>query len=219
MKIYLLRLDDERCIFYSEEPETTYVVEDRVQQRGLRDFVERKYHKVQAMLKESESGVGLRVRRIWEWLQERTSPDEAALRRLRQTPEITVFYPLSLTKEAARELWINYLSNRQRRHLLWLVINALVVPVTLLLTPLPGPNLIGYWFIYRAVCHTLACIGVRRAKNEEHLTQFRASSALDSFDGADEEETARLAETLELKHLVPFVHRIARERHAPLAVS
>jgi len=224
MNFYLLRLDDERCIFYSEAPETGDVAENCEPRSndsgGVRAYLERKYHSVRSVLTESESGVGLRMRRLWEWLHERTSPDESALRRLRHASQITVSYPSSVEEEAARALWMNYLASRGRRHLWWLSINALVAPVILLLLmPIPGPNVIGYWFVYRAVCHAFAWMGVRHAKTEECPTRFLSNTALDSIVGIDEEQRTRLASILGLKHLAPFVKHIVSERHAPLALS
>lgn len=227
MKFYLLRLDDERCIFYSEEADAGGAKDNRespdsavTNSDGVRAYVERKYKSLHLTLTEAETGVGLRMRRLWEWLHERTSPDESALRRLRHAAHITICYPSSVDEETARALWMNYLASRQRRHLWWLSINALVAPLTLLLLmPIPGPNVVGYWFAYRAVCHALARMGVRHAKTNEHATNFVANDALDSFVGVDEEQRARLGLTLGLKHLAPFVKHIVSERHAPLAIS
>ncbi|MFN2453540.1 MAG: hypothetical protein ABR577_04905 [Pyrinomonadaceae bacterium] len=220
MKIYLLRFDDERWLFYSEEREAIDAEkEPRAPRRGLRGLIERKQKNLQAMLTESESGVGLHMRRLWEWLHERTHPDEALLRRLRNISAPTIHYPLTLTEEAARALWTHYLKNRFRRHLLWLIINATVVPVTLLLTPLPGPNLIGYWFVYRAVCHLLALYGLRRAGREQPATQFLSTSALDACVGIDEEQAAQLAAGFGLKHLDSFIKRATNKRNTLLAAS
>ncbi len=227
MNFYLLRLDDERCIFYSEETEASAAKDNRglsddyaKKGDGARAYVERKYKSLHSTLTESESGVGLRMRRLWEWLHERTSPDESALRRLRHASQITMCYPSSVDEETARALWMNYLASRGRRHLWWLSINALVAPVVLLLLmPIPGPNVIGYWFVYRAVCHALARMGVRHAKNNDCPTHFVANGALDSFVGIDEEQRTRLANALDLKYLSPFIKHIVSERHAPLALS
>ncbi len=227
MNFYLLRLDDERCIFYSEEAEgqdakDIYSPPDDAAQRGngVRAYVERKYKSLHSTLTESETGVGLHVRRLWEWLHERTSPDESALRRLRHAAQITVCYPSSVDEATARALWTNYLASRGHRHLWWLSINALVAPVVLLLLmPIPGPNVVGYWFLYRAVCHALARMGVRRAKTNKRATEFVSNKALDLIVGADEEQRTRLAITLGLKHLAPFIKHIVSERHAPLALS
>lgn len=228
MKVYLFSLDDERCVFYSEGPEIldAATVVATAPRTGLRGWVERKYRSLQLVLTESEKGVGLRVRRIWEWLQKRTYPDEPLLRSLRGVRDVELNHPPSFTEDETCKLWKEYLKSRQGRHAFWFVINALVSPVTVLLAPLPGPNVIGYWFIYRAVCHWLARLGARQArKNEQVETKFQPAEALDgSFGVADEERIASLSSTLSLQGLGAFIERATRKRararrKTPLAAS
>jgi hypothetical protein len=215
LKIYLLSLDDERCVFYSEGPEiiADAAVVAVVPRTGLRGWVERKYKSLQMVLTESEKGVGLRVRRIWEWLQLRTYVDEPLLRSLRGVRGLELNHPPSLTEDETHRIWKEYLKSRQGRHAFWFVINTLVSPLTLLLAPLPGPNLIGYWFVYRAVCHWLARLGARQArKNEGVETTFQRTEALDgSFGGADEERIACLSSTLSLQGLGAFIERATQK--------
>lgn len=226
MKVYLLRFDDEQAIFYSEGPETPK--EDESAQtparEGLRGWAERKYQSLQTRISGAESGVGLRMKRAWEWLQRRASPDEALLRSLRNVEKIHLYYPSELDAAEARIIWTNYLKGRSGHHSLWLVLNALVTPLTVLLAPIPGPNIIGYWFLYRAVCHLLAVLGVRRALGEGIETEFTSSGVLDELLLAgDEERLSSVAERLDLKSLEAFMKRAARargeRRKATLAVS
>lgn len=225
MKIYLLNLDDGRCAFYSEGPEIVAETESAAPRKGMRGWAERRYKGLQAILTESEKGVGLRVRRIWEWLQKRIPPDEPVLRALRGVNAIILHHPPTLAEEETRSLWLSYLKSRQGRHMFWFVINALVSPLTLLLAPLPGPNIIGYWFVYRSACHMLARLGARNARSEEVTTQFLANTELDGPLGAqDEEKIARLSSSFGLQGLDDFVKRImarkaSARRKAPLAVS
>jgi hypothetical protein len=150
LKIYLLSLDSGHCVFYSEGPEAVVELESVIPRRGIRGWVERKYKSLQVILNESEKGVGLRMRRIWEWLQKRISPDEPILRALRGVQVIRLHYPLAIGQEETVTLWKGYLRERQGRHMFWFIVNALVSPLTLLLAPLPGPNLIGDCFDKRA---------------------------------------------------------------------
>ena len=229
MKVYLLSLDDDRCVFYSEGPE---IVAESIgavpaPRTGIRGWVERRYKSLQSVLNESEKGVGLRVRRIWEWLQKRIPPDEPLLRSLRGVRAVELNHPPSITEDETCRLWREYLKSRQGRHAFWSVTNALVSPLTLLLAPLPGPNVIGYWFVYRAVCHWLARLGARQARKTEQMeTKLIPTAALDgSFGAADEERIASLSSSLSLQGLEAFVQRVtakrarARRRKSPLTVS
>jgi hypothetical protein len=224
VKVYLLLLGDEECLFYSEGPELTSVDEASAPSEGVRGWAEQKYKSLQTVLTESESGVGLRVRRAWEWLQRRTAPDEPLLRSLRGAKAIELVHPASLSEDEVCEQWKCYLKSRKRRHTFWLVVNALFSPLTLLLAPVPGPNVIGYWFVYRAVCHLLARLGIRRTLGGEITTKLVASSELDgTFAEANDEQIANVEASFGLKALGAYLERTAGkrndERAARLAAS
>lgn len=228
MKVYLLYLDDGRHVFYSEGPETPDAGESAAAAgggQGLRAWAERKYQSLQTTLGRAESGVGLHMRRAWQWLQRRAAPDESMLRSLRNASELQLYHPSMMKEDEARLLWSGYLKERGRGHAFWLVLNALVTPLTVLLAPVPGPNVIGYWFLYRAICHLLAWLGVRRAIRARGLVGFFPSDALDgAFSASDDERLGRVSELFGLKQLDGFVARASeakrdtRER-SRLAVS
>lgn len=227
MKVYLLSLDGGRCVFYSEGPEQAAESElvSAVPRRGLRGWVERKFKSLQILLTESEKGVGLRVRRIWEWLQKRTAPDEPLLRSLRGTSAVALHHPPTYAEEEAHNLWREYLKARQGRHAFWAIINAVTSPLTLVFAPLPGPNVIGYWLVYRSVCHWLARLGARNARRGAVTIEFHSTGALDgTFGENDHERIASLTNSFGLHGLEAFVQRVAAEqararRKTPLAVS
>lgn len=213
MKIYLLSLDGGRCVFYSEKPETVAETESVAPRRGMRGWAERRYKSLQAILTESEKGVGLRVRHIWEWLQKRIPPDEPVLRSLRGVSAVVLHHPLTFTEEETRSLWQAYLKSRQGRHMFWFIGNALVSPLTLVLAPLPGPNVIGYWFVYRSVCHLLARLGARNARSEQVTTKFLSNGELDGTFGAkDDERIASLSSSFGFQGLDDFVKRATAKK-------
>jgi hypothetical protein len=225
VKVYLLSLDGGRCVFYSEGPETVAEAEMPAPRKGVRGWAERRYKSLQALLTESEKGVGLRVRRVWEWLQKRIAPDEPALRALRGVRTVKLYHSPAVTEEETHALWTNYLKSRQGRHTFWFVVNLLVAPLTLVLAPLPGPNVIGYWFVYRSVCHLLARLGARNARSSQVTTSYHSTGELDgSFSASDEERIASISATLGLQGLGDFIERtVAKQtngrRKTPLAVS
>jgi hypothetical protein len=212
VKVYLLPLGDEKCVFYSEGPEIAVELEATTaapERGGVRGWAERKYRSLQVVLNESESGVGLRMRRAWEWLQRRTAPDEPLLRSLRGVKTVELVHPASLTEDEVCERWKCYLSSRSRRHTFWLVLNATFSPVTVLLAPVPGPNVIGYWFVYRAVCHLLARLGIRNARSEAVETKLVAAGELDgTFAVTDDERIAGVEASFGLKGLGAYLQRV-----------
>lgn len=218
MRVYLLPLEDEECLFYSEGPEAAGESEVAAPREGLRGWAEQKYRSLQVVLNESESGVGLRVRRAWEWLQKRTAPDEPLFRSLRGVKTVELVHPTTMDEALTRERWEDYLAGRNRRHTFWLVVNAIFSPLTLLLAPLPGPNVIGYWFVYRAVCHWLARLGASRARSPEMTTRLLASDVLDgTFADADDERIAEVEAEFGLKGLGAYLERATAKREGTRA--
>jgi hypothetical protein len=208
VKVFLLPLDHTESFFYAEhdgDDEAT-----TPSRTGLRGWFERTTHRLKSSLRHPKSRLARKMKQIWEGLQRRMHPDEPLLAALRSAPTIEVAHPDSMTSDEARDLWCTYLRRRFRRHLPWLLFNGLLSPLSLLLTPLPGPNVIGYWFAYRGVRHLLILLGIRRALSGRVETVFRPVAGLDATEGqADREWLKRTATDYELKGLHDFVERIA----------
>jgi hypothetical protein len=186
VKVYLLDVNDGpeagRRLFYAGPPsdEDEYGGEAAVAGgRGLRGWVEERYRRLEDGWKRSQTSAARLSRRVWERLHRATHPDETLLARLYSARAIDVHHPASLTAEEALTAWLAFLSKANRRHWPWFVVNVLVAPLTVLLAPLPGPNLVGYWFAYRAVRHGLILIGLGRARSGRVETRLRPSAVLD----------------------------------------
>jgi hypothetical protein len=156
--------------------------------QGMRGRFERKLKHVKDSWDHPQNKFIRKTHQVWDWLQARMYSDETMLARLRHAATIEIVHPSEISTETARAVWNDYLARRQRRHWPWLVFNAALCPLTLLLAPLPGPNLIGYWFIYRAIHHALVIVGLRRVRHEGIATAFRPLTADETDDiGADRE--------------------------------
>jgi hypothetical protein len=208
VKVFLLPIDPDRPVFYSEhEDEEATAPTFRP---GLIGRVERTAFRVRSSLRHPKGGFVRKTKQIWGWLQRRMHPDEPMLASLRTARTVEVYHPEWLTGDAARDLWSAYLRRRRLRHLLWLLFDALLAPLAVVLTPLPGPNVIGYWFAYRVVRHILILIGIRRALRGTVETDFRPAAGLDAAAGPEDAEwLSRTATRYELTHLHDFVARIA----------
>ncbi|MBA3442410.1 MAG: hypothetical protein H0T92_21345 [Pyrinomonadaceae bacterium] len=223
MKIYLLNFNNGQHAFYSEGLED--VAEDAASatSQGVRVKLERKYKEWQTTLGKAESGMGLRVRRIWEWLQQRTSHDEVLLRDLRSAAAIELYHPTMMTTTQTLAAWTNYLARQRRYHLLWFTVDTLISLLTVPLMVIPGPNIIGYPFAYRAICHGFALLGIRNARSGEVTTMLEPLGTLDQSFGRDEGQATRRAASLKLKNVEAFVKRVMAQpeetqRNAPLVV-
>ncbi len=193
MKVYLLLVNDKRFFFYSDESEIDESrEEDPAPPSGLRGWIQSRWHRFEKAFHEADAGVALWARRSWDWLHSLTHPDETMLVRFRATRRIELHHPASHTADAVARIWQDYLARKWRRHVAFLSSNALVAPLALaLLWPLPGPNLIGYWFAYRAIHHCLIVRGIGRVRKGRVPTHYHAEAALDMPVQRDGEGKAR----------------------------
>lgn len=179
MKIYLLLVNDEKSFFYSDESEPDRSQVEAQARGGWWDRLEERWHRFQTDWHESDAGVARWVHRTWDWLHSMAHPDESLLSRLRWTRRIDLHYPDSRSKDDVERIWQDYLARKWRRHILLLIGNAAVAPLALaLLWPLPGPNLIGYWFAYRAIHHWLIVRGIGGARKGRIPTEYQSETSL-----------------------------------------
>ena len=160
MKIYLLLIDHERFFFYSDESESSHDEGDgdgpsAGARPGVRGWLHDRYLRFKSAWQQSDSGALFWMRRSWDWLHSLAHPDEAMLARLRSARRIDLHHPAAQPGATVCAIWHDYLTRQWRRHLLWMSVNAVIAPFTVIFAILPGPNLIGYWFAYRAIHHVL----------------------------------------------------------------
>ena len=194
-----------------------------------RGWFARQIQRFRAMLLEAEQA---RLRR------ERGEPDEksglwqAVLRRvaeaiaeqrllwqLRHQTRVTVAYPDDIKGDDALAEVRAEFTRDVARHLRWMIIDAIAVAITgPLLFLLPGPNVVSWYFTFRAIGHFLSWRGARKGLNEIHwectpepaLTTVRAALTLASDDRR--RRLLEIGESIGLAHLAGFVERVFRKR-------
>jgi len=161
VKVFLIALDHGQSFFYSEDDvDDAPAASNRT---GWCGWIDRSYQRMAEALRHPQGGLLLTLKRCWDWLQQRMHPDERLLAALRRAHLIEIYHPASLSGEAVLAEWRAYLRRRGWRHIGWLVFDGVLAPLSVFLWVLPGPNVIGYWFAYRAVLHVLILLGIRRA--------------------------------------------------------
>ncbi len=215
MNVYLLPIGETEPVFFSEGPREAHGDGPPVRPRegSLRHRLESSYHRMSGRLVRSEGGLGSLLTRVWAWLHRQIGADEPLLRALRGAGRIEVRYPCSIAGAEARDVWEGYLARRFNRHLIWLIVNGLLATLSILLMVIPGPNLIGYWFVFRAACHGLALLGLRRARGGRVETTYQPTEALDRLiDGQEDDPRDRTAVDTDLRPLVAFLRRMRAKR-------
>jgi hypothetical protein len=110
----------------------------------------------------ASAGLFSRLRaRALRWIAERVA-EQRLLWRLRGQTEVRAFFPSGMEAAAALRTIRDSLERDARRHFRWLALDAVGGLFSLLLVPLPGPNLLGYYFAFRLVGHLLAIRGARQ---------------------------------------------------------
>ena len=183
MKIYLLLIDDARFFFYSDESEAS---DDKdhsddsssPRRSGVRGWFLARYDRFRSAWQHADSGALYWMRLSWDWLHSWTHPDEAMLARLWSARTVDLYHP-SHRGDEVLAIWMDYLRQQWWRHLVWLIVNGVIAPISVLFAILPGPNLIGYWFAYRAIHHSLVVWGIRRVRRNKIPTELHPIVALD----------------------------------------
>ena len=184
MNIYLLSIDHTRFFFFSDESEASHDLEDaddpsKPPPAGVYGWIRARTKRFKSAWKHADSGALLWMRRSWDWLHTWEHPDEAMLARLWSDRRIDLHHPSARSADDVRTIWADYLKRQGRRHLVWLIVNGLIAPIAALFAILPGPNLIGYWFAYRAIHHSLVVWGIRRVQRNRIATELHPIAALD----------------------------------------
>lgn len=191
-------IDHERFFFYSDDSEGSddegqAEVSDAKPRSGVRGWLQEKFLRFKSAWKHADEGALHWMRRAWDWLHKLTRPDEPMLARLRPARRIDLHHPAAYGGDEVRIVWREYLRRQWWRHLLWMSVHGVIAPVSAILAVLPGPNVIGYWFAYRALHHSLVVWGIRRILNEKIPIELHSLAELDVPIDHDDQGEARHA--------------------------
>jgi Mitochondrial K+-H+ exchange-related len=162
-----------------------------------------------------ETGPRTLAKRIMGKIAEAVA-EQRLLWQLRNRDSATLYFPDDITESAALELMRAELSRDLSKHVRWLVIDALLVLITgPLFFFVPGPNVVSWYFTFRAAGHFLSWRGARNglwnlvwtATADGRLTSVRRALTLPSRERCHELD--EIARSLDLHHLTGFVERVA----------
>jgi hypothetical protein len=151
------------------------------------------------------------LRRIAE-----TVAEQRLLWQLRRQGEARLVHPDRMSRDRALELMRASLSKDLAKHRRWCVIDAIL---TAILGPLffvvPGPNIVSWYFFFRAIGHYLALRGAThgltvtawQAEPSPHLTAVGEAVRLPRAERGPRLDAA--AGALGLEHLTGFVERVS----------
>ena len=223
MDVFLLPVAADRYELYCEEHADHAVAAD-----APKGFVGKATHRFREQLAEAERE-GRRPtpsdapRRSWSarlkarmlrWVAE-SMAEQRLLWQLRGRPDARLVHPDDLTDAQAQQLLRRSLTRDWERHRFWLAIDSVIGVGSLLLVLLPGPNIIGYYFLFRIVGHYLSLRGARHglSKTAWALHPSAPLTTLRNAVGQAPADRAAIvggvATTLQLEHLRTFFDRCA----------
>ncbi len=143
--------------------------------------------------------------------------EQRLLWRLRGQQRVRAFVPSGLDDPRAMAIIRGNLRVDSDRHRRWLALDAIGLLFSLLLVPLPGPNVVGYYFTFRVIGHFLAIRGARRGLDRVEW-DLQSNALLAELAGLERlpaaERTPRvraIADQLGLARLARFFERTAVE--------
>lgn len=218
MNVFLVPLGAQRHELYCEVGDHDAVEESPTDQGWVSRF-EDKFRTVMQTIdrrsREASPTLWSRLRnRVLAWLAERVA-EQRLLWQLRLHHQATLYFPHDLGPDQAVMLMRQSLRADLRRHWVWLSTNLVLLAVAGLLTVIPGPNVVAFYFAFRVVGHYMSVRGAKHGlvgvtwtpAGSEPLTDLRRAVALDP--AARAREVSAVAERLELEKLASFVERMA----------
>jgi K+-H+ exchange-related protein len=156
--------------------------------------------------------------RALRWVAQRIA-EQRLLWNLRRETSAVAVHPPDVTFAEMFTLIRRTLQRDYDRHRVWLVIDGVLLILSGLLTLVPGPNLVAYYFAFRVVGHWLSMRGASQGLHRvtwsgrpcPPLTELRDVVRLEA--PAREARVHDIASRLRLPHLSTFVERVA-VRHA-----
>ena len=224
MDVFLIPVGPDRYELYCEIPEEDPSGETPEHDRGFFRGLVRRFSETLASIErerhqeaqaEPPRGLIARIKARFRRTIAETVAEQRLLWHMRRLTRATAVHPADLEESHVMPVVSSSMKSDFEKHRWWLVINTLLFLASGLLTIVPGPNVIAYYFAFRLVGHFLSMRGARQALDRiEWRTQSSAAlarlRALINTDGTERRaELEAIAAELQLEHLPRFFDRVA----------
>jgi hypothetical protein len=218
MNVYLLPIGRQRFDIYSEPAEETHV--PPASDAGwIRRWIHAGAVQWHALVDTARGGAS--TGRIARWRDQivchlaESIAEQRTLWALAREAGATLLFPATMKPAAARASLDRVLMSARRHHGFWLIVDVPLFIGSAVLTPIPGPNVIAYYFAFRAVGHLLSWRGARQGllrtvwylEADRHLAEL--ASLVETPHAQREARVHAIAEQLNLRRLSAFFQRVA----------
>ena len=221
MNVFLIPVDRDRYELYCEMPEDEALADHADRKAGVfARLSARVRHGIQSLERrhyepaEPPRGVWQRIVARFGRLVAEAIAEQRLLWHLRNRTTATVMHPDDLPAASVMPIVRAHIQKDYEKHRFWLAIDVLLLAASALLTLLPGPNLIAYYFAFRVVGHFLSIRGARQALARidwslEPSTPLAELRRLVAQDAATRQSRLQaVAASLGLEHLPRFFDRV-----------
>lgn len=178
--------------------------------------VRARFDRLLTWIRDAEHHAPAWLRSPISWLKTKLPADERLLMALRKARAVCLVHPSGLPDGEVRRDWHEYLENRLRFRIFWLVLDIVILVPSIVISVLPGPNVVGLWISFRVIAHAVALVGISRAMRGRVGISTQPSELLDGPVILSRRETDRVQEHFNLLGLKGRLKRervIARLRH------
>lgn len=231
MDVFLVPTGAERYELYCEVPDIQPEFDTTVPRGRLRAFCARWFHRLHEFFHtvvleaERERRKGRAERDHYGWFARlrarfmrfiaESIAEQRLLWHLRGESDARLLYPDDLDAPQATAIMRQIIGRDFDKHQFWLIFDLLGLLGSFLLVPIPGPNVLLYYFAFRVVGHYLSLRGARQGLNvvawrmepSAPLTELRRVATLGGT--AREARVIEIAGRLQLEHLATFFDRTA----------
>ena len=182
MRIYFIHVYRRHWEFYPEEQqEEAFELPPEDADRSFLSWLREKAARAWRSVEGAETGVRKWVRGVIDTLNSRVDPTEPMLRRILSARTIEITYPSGISHHYVRRRLRLLLLNKTATHRRWIYINSAILPLTMALTVIPGPNVFLAWNGYRLFSHIRAWRGGQRALTGQVDVTFVPSDELNDL--------------------------------------
>lgn len=223
MDVYLVPVGPDRFECYYEAAEQDEPIEPVDQGQGFIARMRATFHQQLAeaerarhehRIEEPTTFLGRLQKRTMRWIAERIA-EQRLLWHLRKAPSATLYAPSDMPTEQADTIMRGSMKRDADFHRNRLIIHTFGLILSIPVALLPGPNALGYLFVFTVVGHYLAWRGAVRGLHEipwaiepcAPLAELRHAFTVD----ADQRHRVihEVAERLRLPRMATFVEQMA----------
>jgi len=223
MDVFLIPVGPDRYELYCETPDEDPSAASDHDRGFFRGLIRRFREMLASAERERQSGAApdassslmARLKSRAKRMIAETIAEQRLLWHMRRQSAARLTYPADLDESRAMPIVRKTLQSDFEKHRWWFVVNCVLFAFGALLTLLPGPNLVAYYFAFRLVGHFLSLRGARQGlrgvawttTSSAPLAELRALAKADRAERRPRVD--QVAASLQLEHLTRFFDRVA----------